>query len=372
MEAVPETSAAEVPRWSARALMLAWSVPVALGVPLTIFSLGAGGQQVPFWRMLLIVGATWYVWAAMTPFIVRLADRRRLERPLSARTVATHLVAALSACAVQALTAAVATQTLAPSPGAAFGAVFVYWLLLLVPAGVVVYAAVVGLRTAEVNRATAAERERQAQALAAQLTEARLAALRAQIQPHFLFNTLNAVIALIRDGENRRAVEGLTTLGALLRTALRSGATHEVTLGEELAFTANYLAIEQMRFGERLEVRVDVPEPLRDTRVPSLLLQPFVENALRHGLRHQPDGGRVEISARAAGDRLEVRVEDDGAGLAADWEARCAEGFGVANSRARLRQLHGAAALLELVPRAGARGTLVRIALPLRRAPAPA
>src|SRR6185503_15262270 len=146
------------------------------------------------------------------------------------------------------------------------------------------------------------------QRLAAQLTEAQLNTLRAQIQPHFLFNTLNAVIALVRDRENDQAVDALTTLSALLRTSLRSGDVHEVTFGEELTFTTNYLAIEQMRFGDRLAVRLDVPATLHDVRVPSFLLQPFVENAVRHGLRHQEKGGHLDISARADARRLVVRV----------------------------------------------------------------
>jgi signal transduction histidine kinase len=354
-------------RWSVRALLLAWSVPVALAMPLSIVSLRGSGQTVALWRVLLIVGASWYVWAAMTPLIVRLADRRQLERPLTVGVIATHLAAAVVACTVQALTSAVATQVLAPPSGASLGGVFIYWLLLLLPAGVVVYAAVVGLRTAEVNRAALLARERQAQRLAAQLSEAQLSALRAQLQPHFLFNTLNAVIALVRDREADEAAQALTTLSSLLRTALRTGATHEVTLGEELTFTTNYLAIERMRYGDRLGVGVRVPETLGDARVPSFLLQPFVENALRHGLRHQPNGGCVDIAARIEGNQLIVTVEDNGVGLSTDWEERIAAGFGIANARARLRQLYGSNASLDIRRRSDGHGTVVQVALPLRR-----
>jgi LytS/YehU family sensor histidine kinase len=267
---------------------------------------------------------------------------------------------------VQAFSAALATQVLAPTPDATFAGVFIYWLLLLAPAGVVVYVAVVGLRTAEVNRAELRARERQAQALAAQLSEAQLGALRAQIQPHFLFNTLNAVIALVRDRETAEAVAALTTLSSLLRTALRTGATHTVTLGEELAFTKNYLAIERMRFGERLCVNVDVAPSLGEAKVPSFMLQPFVENALRHGMRQQPQL-RVDISARTQADQLILRIEDDGTGLAQDWEERSANGLGIANSRARLRQLYGSASSLAITQRNAAGGTIVEIALPLER-----
>jgi len=354
------------PRWSPLVLLLAWSIPVALGAPLTVVSLRGSGVSAEPWRVLLIVGASWYPWAAMTPLIVRLADRRRLERPLKARTIAVHLVAALGACVVQAVCTALGSQTLGPPSNATFGQVFVYWLLIVLPAGVVVYGAVVAFRTSQINRAEALARERQAQQLAAQLSEAQLNALRSQIQPHFLFNTLNAVIALVRDVETDKAVSALTTLGALLRSSLRTGATHEVPFREELAFTTNYLAIERLRYGDRLSVCVDVPESLGEIKVPSLLLQPFVENALRHGVRDQ-DAGRIEISARVVGERLVVRVEDDGAGLAPDWERRAANGFGIANSRARLRQLYGAAATLSITRAPDVNRTIVAVELPLRQ-----
>jgi two-component system, LytTR family, sensor kinase len=181
-----------------------------------------------------------------------------------------------------------------------------------------VYAAVVGLRTSQVNRVRLAARERQAQELASQLTQVQLETLRSQIQPHFLFNTLNAVIALVRDGESTRAVEALTTLSALLRTALKTHMVHEVSLGDDLAFTQSYLAIEQMRFGERLAVHLDVPDALRAARVPTFLLQPFVENAIRHGLRSRSANGRIDLVARADDHHLTIRVEDDGSGLATD------------------------------------------------------
>jgi hypothetical protein len=360
-----------VPRWSARELLLAWSIPVAMGTPLAFLSLQGGGHVVAMWRVLLIVGATWYVWAAMTPLVARLADRWRLERPLTVRVVAPHLIGAVLACAVQAFTTTVSTQVLTPPSGATFGGVFIYWLLMLLPAGVVVYAAVVGLRTAAVNRADLLARERQAERLAVQLSEAQLGALRAQIQPHFLFNTLNAVIALVRDRATDEAVEALTTLSALLRTALRTGATHEVSLGEELAFTTNYLAIERLRFGARLCVHIDVPPEMTDARVPSFLLQPFVENAVRHGLHQQLLGLHLTVSAHSHENQLIVLVEDDGAGLSTDWEERCAAGFGIANSRARLRQLYGSDASLTIARRTDAKQTYVEIALPLRRVTVP-
>src|SRR5262252_409650 len=188
------TASADVPapRWPVPVLLLAWSIPVALGVPLTVLSLRGSGAAAEPWRVLLMVGASWYPWAAMTPLIVRLVDRRRLQRPLKGAAIAVHVAAALGACVVQAIFTAIGSQTLGPPSNATFGQVFVYWLLIVLPAGVLVYGAVVAFRMSQINRAEALARERQAQQLAAQLSEAQLKALRSQIQPHFLFNTLNA------------------------------------------------------------------------------------------------------------------------------------------------------------------------------------
>jgi sensor histidine kinase YesM len=335
-------------------------------MPLALASADAGGTPIAFWRILLMVAATWYVWAAMTPTIAHLAERQHIERPLKPKPLAIHAGAALFACAIQALTATIVTRLFGNTP-ATFSEIFSYWLLTLLPAGVIVYAAVVGLRTSQVNRARLVAREQQAQELARQLSEVQLKTLRSQIQPHFLFNTLNAVIALVRDQENARAVEALTTLSALLRTALQTRAVHEITLGDDLAFTANYLAIEQMRFGDRLTVNIDVPEPLREARVPTFLLQPFVENAVRHGLRSRNGGGCIDISARANDHSLSIGIEDDGAGLAADWEERSAAGFGISSSRARLAHLYGDDAALAIGRNDGRKGTRVDISLPLRR-----
>jgi two-component system, LytTR family, sensor kinase len=303
----------------------------------------------------------------MTPVVTRLAERHRIERPLDVGALGVHAVAAFLACVIQAFVAAISTYAIGQSPAPLVG-IFTYWLFTLLPAGVIVYAAVVGLRTSEVNRARLLARERQTRELATQLAQVQLEALRSQIQPHFLFNTLNAVIALVRDGENTRAVGALTRLSALLRTALKTHMVPEVSLGDDLAFTQSYLAIEQMRFGERLTVHIDVPEALRVARVPTFLLQPFVENAIRHGLRSRSANGRIDLVAHADDHRLTIRVEDDGSGLATDWEDRTASGFGVSTTRARLAHLYGNEASLSITPRPNGCGTAVVISLPLRRA----
>jgi signal transduction histidine kinase len=318
------------------------------------------------WRFALSGFAAWYVWALITPAIESLADRWRMQRPIDARAIAIHAVAAVAACGAQAAIATLTTFWIAPNPGAPLPQVFASWYLVLLPAGVVVYAAVVGVRTAHLHRAESLARARAAEQLAAELGKAQLSALRAQLQPHFLFNTLNAVIALVRAHENDDAVEALLMLSDLLRATLHTGAQPEVPLEDELLFAQHYLAIERLRFGDRLTVQVDSAEELRRAMVPTFFLQPLIENAIKHGMRDRTDGGRIAISLSRSNRHLGVRIEDNGPGLSQDWEARCAAGYGLSNARARLSKLYGDDASLTIGRRDRGGGTVVDVTLPLR------
>jgi two-component sensor histidine kinase len=212
------------------------------------------------------------------------------------------------------------------------------------------------------------ERERAAERLAAGLNEARLQALKMQLQPHFLFNTLNAISALI-PAEAKPARRMVARLGDLLRIALEHEETQEVTLREELAFLQPYLEIEQARLEDRLTVVTEIAPETMDARVPHLLLQPLVENAIRHGIAPRIRPGRVEISAtRGADDHfLHLEVRDDGPGLERHDQARTRKGVGLTNIRSRLEQLYDGQHRFELEnhPHGGA---VVRISLPFRRA----
>ncbi len=207
------------------------------------------------------------------------------------------------------------------------------------------------------------ERERRALELAASLAQAKLQALRMQLQPHFLFNTLNAISTLVhRDAA--AADEMIGNLSDFLRLTLENADRPELPLGEELEFVRCYLAIEQVRFGDRLRVDYDVPAELRNVPVPTLILQPLVENALRHGLEPQTGGGTLRLEARRTGDSLQVSVIDNGRGLPAQPPQRT--GIGVANTRERLRERFGAnsgAGLVMESPAGG--GTAAILTLPL-------
>jgi two-component sensor histidine kinase len=203
---------------------------------------------------------------------------------------------------------------------------------------------------------------RRAKEREASLATARLEALRAQLQPHFLFNTLNTISGLVHS-EPERADAVITALGDLLRLTLETSEKRELPLREEMRLVEAYLAIMQSRFEERVNCVVEIAAETREALVPAFVLQPLIENAVRHGLEPLPKGGTVKIAARREGGRLRIEVSDDGVGLRADGPSR--EGIGLANTRARLRALHGERASMEL--RAGeGRGCAVVLELPFR------
>jgi hypothetical protein len=230
------------------------------------------------------------------------------------------------------------------------------WNLLL---GSLLYAIVVGLSYAV--RAQRRARAQEAAAADARLLaqQAQLAALRAQINPHFLFNALHTVGALVT-ADPARADRALERLGDLLRFALEAG--DEVLFSEEWKFTHDYLAFERLRLGDRLRVGADAQPATLAMLVPPLILQPLVENAVRHGIAPRPEGGHLDILARAEGGCLVLRVSDDGGGAARDAH----EGRGLGSVRRRLAALYGEAATVTVAP--GANGFAVTLRLPLRPA----
>jgi two-component system sensor histidine kinase AlgZ len=181
--------------------------------------------------------------------------------------------------------------------------------------------------------------------------EAQMRALRYQLQPHFLFNTLNAISTLVLDNQPRIATQMIARLADLLRRTLESPDSHQVSLKEEIAVTKEYLALEQVRFGPRLMVTFAIDPATQDAQVPRFLLQPLVENAIRHGIAKRPEGGNLRLCSETVGGRLRVRIENDGA---EDDEpvlrrntATPHRGVGLTNTRARLEQMYGYEATLE-------------------------
>lgn len=330
--------------------------------------LGASSEpQVPTWKLAVIALATWYAWVLFTPLVERLADRWPLRGSRFLPHAVAHLLAAVCFAALQGVATSLGTAVVGAAPWTALPAIAAEWFLVLLPAGVVVYGAVVSFRQATVTRVRLEQRERHAERLMLALRDAQLSTLRAQLHPHFLFNTLTAITALVRDGDTLRASAALDSLSVLLRSALRATDRHETPLQEELHRLTQYIGIEEMRLGRPLTLSVQTDSLAEQALVPSWILQPLVENSVRHGLRAAPTSGTIEIEARVQGEVVEITVRDDGAGLSEHWEARAALGYGLANCRARLTALHGDRARLELRP--GARsGACVMLSLPLRHA----
>ena len=322
------------------------------------------GRPMP-WRHALQHGLfEAFLWALATLAIFWLARRFPLERGRMLRGIVVHLVGAVVfslARVVVVVEVSRQVEWLAErSYDRQFWGRFDQYLVF--------YALLLGIAHAVLYYGRYRERERAAEQLAAGLTEARLQALKMQLQPHFLFNTLNAISALI-PAEAKPARRMVARLGDLLRIALEHEETQEVTLREEFAFLQPYLEIEQARLEDRLTVVMEIAPETLDARVPHLILQPLVENAIRHGIAPRIEPGRVEISAtRGADDRfLHLGVRDDGPGVDRDNQARTRKGVGLANIRSRLEQLYDGEHRFELEnhPEGGA---VVRISLPFRRA----
>ena len=291
----------------------------------------------------------WYAWALATPLIFLLADRWRLDRPAWALAVPIHLVSAVlislaHASAVGLLFYYTHTR------GGGFVQSAGHQIRLfadgyLAPDVLTYFAAVGGYYAIDFARRFR-ERELTAVKLEAGLHEARLAALRMELHPHFLFNALNAVSGLVRRREHDAAVGALARLGDLLRRTLDRRAEHEGPLGEELEFLREYLEIERLRFHDRLTVHEEVDSAVLEALVPTLVLQPLVENAVRHGIARTPGPGRITLRARRVGDVLELTVRDTGTGFADDGPGE--EGVGLSNTRARLAQLYDGRASLRV------------------------
>jgi sensor histidine kinase YesM len=303
----------------------------------------------------------WYSWAAVSPLVVLVARRYRFEeRPL--KSLAAHVPTALAVFALAGL-----LRTLVRWPIFGLRTSFAEtWRLSFVSSltnFLMLYVATVMLFYAlDYYRAYHARTLRASQ-LETEVVRAQLDALRRQLQPHFLFNALHAISALMtRDVPAARKM--IAKLSDLLRLTLDESEQHEVPLAQELAFLEQYLDLQRMRFGDRLRVEQRVEPGTLDCLVPRLVLQPIVENALRHGIEQRAAAGRVSIDAERADGMLRLRVCDDGPGLAALVESTAlVEGIGLRNTRARLQHLYGGAASLDLVDNTGG-GLCVVMRLP--------
>ncbi|MBN9658556.1 MAG: histidine kinase [Acidobacteria bacterium] len=323
----------------------------------------------PWWHHLAgwMVGV--YVWFALTPVVFWLGHRYPLERRYWIRRTLLHTSFAFVIAPLQlALEAAVLSQMgVFPMYMKTFVAAFFFLVILAFHQGILTYWSVLGVqqgfawyRRYEERQQEALRLELRSSQLERQLVQAHLGALKMQLQPHFLFNTLNAIMVLVRQQKGREAEEMLGRLSDLLRCVLEDVDSQEIPLRRELEYLQLYLSIEQVRFQDRMRVEIAAAPEVMDAAVPHMILQPIVENAIRHGIGRSSSAGRLRISAALVDGQLELRVLDDGPGLILTAPAP-SRGIGLSNTRARLEQLYGRAARLtvENAPEGGVAATIV-------------
>jgi len=310
----------------------------------------------------------WYIWAAFTPLVIGLVKRFPLTGPRFALHIAIHSIASLLMAPLVSVTEYLLSLGILRSVFHISGADVFRFLspfgagvLFMSFTGILTYWLVVGLYQAIHFYQVAMERQTMAAQLETQLSHAELENLKSQLQPHFLFNSLHTIGILMQENVDA-AGHLLACLGDLLRMALERR-ENEITLQSELEFVGKYLEIEQTRFHDRLKVHMDVPADLLKVYVPSLALQPLVENAIKHGISVDSAAGRLEIAAKLHNGRVWLYVRDDGPGPAPGSRLRF--GVGLSNVQSRLKQLYGDESSMELT-RGDGRGCEAIITIPLR------
>ncbi len=356
-----------------RLLLAGWLVLAVFFIARNVIVAASLGQPVDWEWSVFHEALYWLVWAAFAMLIFAWAERFRIERGAGLKPVAAHL-GLMAAVGPAQITINYAIHLLAlvavgGIPAADMGGWFtdrgpaILWLSVT---NYGYYWVILGAYYAfDYSRKYRAQKLQSAE-LEARLSRAQLDTLRAQLHPHFLFNTLNSVAVLALE-EPEKANAMIRRLSELLRITLDSAGRHEVPLAEELHTLQHYLAIQQIRLEERLHVTMDVDPDTLDAPVPTLILQPIVENAIRHGIDPRVAGGTIVVRAARQRDRLLLQVTDDGHGLATAGDR---EGIGLGNTRARLAELYGGSHRLDLRDVPGG-GLAVSIEIPFLSPPRP-
>jgi two-component system LytT family sensor kinase len=340
---------------------------------LAVVTAKPGTPPIEVGRILALNLAYWFVPALLLPWVVWVAHRFRLDAGNRLRNIAVHAAAALTFALIR-FAGMTGVRLLLGSGDIKLSSVswWVYaqrqflwdldWCLM-------VYSAIVGASHALAYYHESQERKLKGAQLETRLIEARLKTLEAELHPHFLFNTLHAISTLVhRDPES--ADRMISRLSDLLRITFDRSGDATVPLKEEIDFLQKYLEIEQTRFQDRLTVHVDVDPDVLDAEVPRMILQPLVENAMKHGIAQSVDKGHVEISAGHEDDRLWMQVRDNGGGLRGSTLKKLRTGVGLSNTRARLQMLYPGRHRLDFSELNG--GLAVRIDIPFHRTTGPA
>jgi two-component system, LytTR family, sensor kinase len=324
------------------------------------------GDRVALWRALVWQMSPWYIWVVLTPVVRHFGRSYRIQSRNWVRPAIHHVAFSilLSFFGLLILITIRCLVPLDPAKPYSFATLAVRMTGAAYHINVVVYWMILGVGYAFDYQRQARRRERIALDLERQLAQAQLQALRMQIQPHFLFNTLNAITVLVRDRSTEAAVRMLTGLSELLRIVLSQSDAQMVTLQEEMEFIRKYLEIEQTRFVDRLEVSIDLAPETLPALVPSFILQPLVENAVKHGISQCAGAGVIAIRARSEAGRLQLRIHNNGPVLAVNGGAPDNGGIGIRNTRARLEKLYGEQQQLT-IENAGNAGVTAALSIPL-------
>jgi len=302
-------------------------------------------QQPTLAGMLIWELPYWFLWAALAPLIFRIARRFPVERDRWFRNSAIHIVACLLLSFIHRAIYLIVGWLLHVAVYQQFSSIPQLYqsdILFNLPTGFMSYGTFMLISQVVDYYRRYQKEELRASRLKTELAQAQLQALKMQLQPHFLFNTLNSISALL-DEDVEAADEMIARLGDFLRLTLQDSGAQQVTLQEELEFLRCYLEIERVRFHDRLTIYLDIEPETLDAMVPNLILQPIAENAIRHGIISRISPGRIEVRASRSDDTLRLQVKDNGPGLAShqDSSGRLRGGLGLANTRARLEQLYG-------------------------------
>jgi two-component system LytT family sensor kinase len=343
-----------------------WTVPVVLGVAGHYFGQMVEGPGMPTSHVVGHSIALWYVWVLATPVIFGI-HRRRFPVPAM---VASHALTLAALFFAQTwLSVVIGHMTGHVSPTLGWEHMLSMAVVNLLLYDMLIYGAVIAVAVGlEINRRYR-ERDLRASQLETQLGRARLETLQTQLQPHFLFNALNAIAMLVRRDRKNEAVDTIVGFSELLRYVLDEAGTMDVTLEEELGFVRRYLDIEKVRLGERLKSHIEVDAGAGRALVPNLMLQPLVENAIKHAIAVRPEGGTIWITVKKETTSLRIDIADDGPGLTRDFDPARSQGLGLRNLRERLAMVYGDAGRIQIAPRDGG-GTVVHVEIPFGTAPA--
>jgi two-component system LytT family sensor kinase len=300
-------------------------------------------NPVPFWQILSWQLVSGYIWFALSPLILWLAQKFPFEAGRWHKSIPIHLLAGVAVSFFQLAIDTFALTRLGYPPNRQFNSfleAYQYFIVVNLHLSLLIYWCVLGIKYTVSYYQKYRERELQTSQLEARLAMSRLQVLKMQLHPHFLFNTLNAISELVyKDPESAELMIG--DLSDLLRMSFQNLEVQEITLKQELEFLRKYLEIEQMRFHDRLRVEMKIAPETLDAQVPNMILQPLVENAIKHGLAPRSEGGKIEIGAERSNGHLQITVSDDGIGVPFNDVENLPEGVGLSNTRKRLRHLYG-------------------------------